>query len=171
MNQINPNDQLSIRKVVMAGMKLMYNEKTFPLFEAGMKRDGPTAQKLAEEAAGLVKMLQDKAKGAIPRQILLPAAGMLVMEMAKFMQDAGYGKVSQDDIKVATKMLLKIMPKAFPKRGGSQARPGAKPPGQPPAPPPGQPQAAPAAPAPAPAAPPPAAQPRGLINSAMQRGA
>lgn len=137
MNTMNPNDQLAIRKVVMAGMKVMYDPKTFPEFKQGMLKQMPMPQKLATEAAGLMKLLQDKAQGAIPRQILLPAASMLLLEIAKFMSDAGFGKPTPQDIKAAGQVLLQLMPKAFPKPpvDGQPAAPAVAP-AQPQAPPP-----------------------------------
>lgn len=141
MNTMNPNDQLAIRRVVMAGMKVMYDPKTWPTFQQGMQKDAPMPQKLAGEASGLVKLLQDKAQGSIPRQVLLPASTMLMLEIAKFMSDAGIAKPTPEDIKAAGQLLLQMIPKAFPKGG-------------------------PAAPA-TPASAPPAAPPSGIIQSAQ----
>jgi hypothetical protein len=111
---MTPNDQIATKRVVLAGMKLMYDEKTFPTFKAGMMKRMPMPDKLASEAAGLVKMLQDKASGSIPRQVLLPAAAMLMIEIAKFMKDAKIAKPTPQDIQAAKTKLFQLMAKAFP---------------------------------------------------------
>jgi hypothetical protein len=136
----------NFKKVVLAGMKLMYDEKTFELFANGMKNKKiPLPERLAMEAAGLMKMLADKSNGKIPPEIIAPAAAMLLMEMAKFMKDSGLEKPTGADVEKATMMLMDLLKKVL---GGKQA---AQP--QPPAAPP--PPQAPAQP-----------QPRGLLQGA-----
>ncbi len=93
----------------------MYDAKTFPTFKQGMEKNMPMPDKLATEAAGLVKLLQDRANGSIPRQVLIPAALLLVLEIAKFMEDSGMAKPTPEDIKAAYEKLKVIMVKAFPK--------------------------------------------------------
>lgn len=112
---MTPSDQIATKRVVLAGQKLMYDAKTFPIFRAGMMKQMPMPQKLATEAAGLVKTLQDKANGAIPRQVLIPAATMLILEIAKFMKDAKIGDPTPQDIQAAYQLLVPIMAKAFPR--------------------------------------------------------
>ena len=111
---MTPNDQIATKRVVLAGMKLMYDEKTFPTFKAGMMKRMPMPEKLATEAAGLVKTLNDKANGSIPRQVLIPAASMLMLEIAKFMKDAKIAKPTPEEIKAAYAKLVPLMAKAFP---------------------------------------------------------
>ena len=132
---MKPEDQLAARKVVMAGMKIMYDKKTFQTFMAGMKKNMPMPQKLATEAAGLVKMLQDKANGSIPRQVLIPAASMLLLEIAQFMTDAGMAEPTPEDLKAAKELLDPLMAKAFPNvkaRTGGPVAPASAPPAAPP---------------------------------------
>lgn len=115
-NAMTPADQLATRKVVMAGKTIMYNAKTFPIFKQGMLKAMPMPQKLATEMVALMKLLQDKAKGAIPRQVLIPAASILMLEMAKFMDEAGFGQPTPQDIAAAAPILEQLMKRAFPFR-------------------------------------------------------
>lgn len=156
---MNPQDKIAIRRVVLAGMQVMYDKTTFQIFKAGMMKKEPLPDKLATQAAGLMKSLQDKANGRIPRPILVPAAMMLVLEIAKFMEEVGLVKPTQDDIKAAYVKLIQVMKAAFPNvkprmtPGATQApgttvppqAPGGTPPAQPapPAAPPGLIQSAP----------------------------
>jgi hypothetical protein len=134
-------DMEAFQRVVLAGMKLMYDQKTFGIFKTGMMRENvPVAKRLAAESAGLMKMLYEKSNRSIPLQIIAPAAAMLLMEMGKFMTEAGVAKVSSEDVRQGTQLLMALLKKMFGK--------------QPPAPAAAQP--------PAPTAPPPAG---GLIQA------
>jgi len=114
----NPSDQTNVRKVVLAGKKLMFSEKTWPTFKQGMQKDMPMPEKLATETVGIMSLLQDKANGSIPRSVLMPAAAILLLEIAKAIADAGYGEPTPQDIKAAGPMLKRLMQQQF---QGSQA--------------------------------------------------
>ena len=134
-------DMEAFQRVVLAGMKLMYDKQTFGIFKAGMTKENvPVPARLAAESAGLMQMLYEKSNKSIPLQVIAPAAAMLLMEMGKFMTEAGVAKVSSADVQQGTQILMGLLKKMFGK--------------QPPAP------AAP--PAPAPVAPP---QPGGLMQA------
>ena len=130
--EMNPQDMQDFEKVVLAGMKLMYDERTFGIFKQGMmKQDVPLPQRLAMEAAGLMKMLMEKSGNKIPPQILPSAAAMLLMEMGKFMADAGVAKPTSDEIRAATMLLMKMLKSLFSKPQGQGQPPAAQSPQQP----------------------------------------
>jgi len=110
---MKPDEQQALQKVLIAGMQLMYDKGTFKIFRASMVKPGPLPQKLAREAAGLVKILQDKANGAIPRPLLIPAAYLLMLEIARFMEDAELAKPTPQDIAAAFKLMVPLMAKEF----------------------------------------------------------
>jgi hypothetical protein len=140
--EMNPKDAQHMAQVVMAGMKLMYDKTTSKMLTKGITRKNvPLPKRLAMETAGLMKLLMDRSQNKIPKQILIPAALTLMVEMAKFMADAGVEKPTKQDMDAAKDALVIIMKRLF---GG--------PPG------PQQAPAAPQAPAPAPAAPAPEQQ-------------
>lgn len=119
--QMPEKDMADFEKVVLAGMRLMYNEKTFGIFKQGMTRtDSPVPQRLASEAAGLMKMLYDKSNATMPRQIIAPAAAMLLMEMGKFMTEAGVAKVNGADIQVATGLLMTALKQMVAGQGNTE---------------------------------------------------
>ena len=124
---MNPQDQAATARVVIAGKQLMYAKETFPMLKQGMMKKGPLADKLAAEAVGIVKMLQDKANGSIPRQVLIPAASLLLVEIAKFMEDAGLAQPTPQDIKAAGAKLIAMMQQAFPAVEPRQAVPSEQP--------------------------------------------
>lgn len=119
--QIPPQDREAMLKVVTAGMKIMYDEKVFPMFSEGLKQDKPMAEKLASQTAGLIKILNDKSKGTLPKQVMLPAGMMLLLEIADFMEQAGMGEASEQDIAEAMKKMSLILMKLYGK--GAQQDP------------------------------------------------
>jgi hypothetical protein len=144
----NPQDADALHRVVLAGMKLMYAPQVFPMFKQALEAGGPLPQVLAAQAAGLMKILMDKANGSIPKQVVIPAGAMLLAEMADFMRKAKLASPSEQDMQAAVKLLVNLLVKVF---AGGQSAPGAAPaPGNPVAAPAGAPPAASAGPAPQP---------------------
>ncbi len=132
--EMNPKDMEIFQRVVLAGMKLMFSEKTFAMLKSGMtKQDVPLPQRLAMETAGLMKMLMEKSAGKIPIQLIAPIGAMLLMEMGKFMTEAGVAKPTSDDINQGTVLLFKLLFKMY--GGGGQPQPAAPVPPVPPQPP------------------------------------
>lgn len=128
----------AVNQIVMAGMRLMYDPKTLHIFKAGITREGPLDDVLAMQAAGLIKMIDDRAKGKLPRGSIAEAATLLLIEMAKFMTQAGLADPKEDDIRSAIEKLMKIILRLYPSGQQSGAptppspQPGAMPPQQPP---------------------------------------
>ncbi len=129
-NEAQPGNQNSeaMQKVVMAGMKLMYDAKIFPMFADALEKD-PSPMGIAKQTAGLMKILMDKSQGSIPKNVMIPAAVALLFEMAGFMVQAGMPKPSDEDMQGALKALVQMMVQVF---GGQQAAP-AQPTSAPPA--------------------------------------
>ena len=147
MQKPNPQNSDAMQRVVLAGMRLMYDQKIFPVFAQALKAD-PSPQGIARQAAGLVKMLQDKAGGKIPRNVLIPAGMMLLFEMINFMVQAkAIDKPDDAAMKAAMTTMVKLLIGVF--SGGAPSAPGVSPGAQP---------------APQPAQPP---QPGGMLNQPM----
>jgi len=137
--KMSPEDSKAAQKVVLGCMKILFDKSTFQYLKSGLSSDKPMPEKLASETAGVMKLFAGRVQGEIPRQVLLPAGTMLLLEMAKFISEAGLGEPTGDDIKAAAPLLVQYLKKAFP-AGGS---------GAPAAPAQAGPQAAPVPPAPA----------------------
>lgn len=124
----------NFKKVVLAGMKLMYDKNVFERTKAGMLRKNvPLPQRLAVETAGLMKVLMDKSQGKIPPALIAPAASMLLMEMGKFMAEAGIEEPTPEQIREGTKILMELLKRLFaPKQGQPVPQQPATPPVAPP---------------------------------------
>lgn len=133
--EMSTQDMDAFERVVLAGMKIMYDKTTFAHFESGMRKESvPLPQRLATEAAGLMKILMDRSKGSIPPQIIVPAGTMLLMEMAKFMKESGIAEPTSDDVRQGSAMLLKLLEQLFVKGKTEQAPSTQSAPAQPAAP-------------------------------------
>lgn len=114
-------DLQDMGKVVLAGMKIMFDEETFKIFEKGLTNEKlPIPQRLATEAAGLMKMLYEKSGGKIPIQIIGPAGELLMLEMGKFMKESGLGSPTGDDMREAKVILIKILQSMYDKQPAAQ---------------------------------------------------
>jgi hypothetical protein len=123
---MNPQDQLDTKKLVLACMKVMYDEKTFKFLKQGLLADGPVADKLANEVVGLLKLVAERAPNGVPRQLLLPAAAFLVSQVANFIEKAGIADVKDEDIATAMSKLPKLLAAAMPAGQPAQPQPAAQ---------------------------------------------
>lgn len=123
-NQAVSQDQTDTEKVVLAGMKVMYDQKVFPQFIEAFKKGGPISDTLAAQAAGLVKILDDQSKGAIPKRVIVPAATVLLIEMADFLVQSKIAQPTKQDLAEAIKKLTAIILKIYSApQPGVQAQP------------------------------------------------
>lgn len=120
---MTPQETEILQRVVMAGMKIMFAPQTFPMLKSGIEKEQPMPQKLAENAVGLLKILQDKAGGNIPRQLLIPAAAMLMLEIGKTMHDLKMPEPTAEDVKAAYSLLAQMVAKEFPRNGAPTQQP------------------------------------------------
>jgi hypothetical protein len=123
-----------VEKIVLAGMQMMYDEKTSGMRKALVSRSGATVERIAANAAGLIRMMWEKSGGKMPPMAIGPATMILVFEIASFMNEAGI-KVSKDDIEDASHLAAQMVKEIFMKmkRSGQMRRsmPQGQPQGQP----------------------------------------
>ena len=141
---MDPQTADAMRRVVVAGTRLMYDPKVFPAFKQALEAQAPLPDKLAAQAAGLMKILMDRSGGKLPKKVVIPAGVALLLEMAHFMAQSGLAKPTEQDLKAATKKLIALLVRIFGGPSGAPAAPGAPPtapppgaPMPPPTPPPG----------------------------------
>jgi len=108
MAQLDPKLKDAYGRVVVAGMTALYSPQTREHLMAGLQGDQPIAQKVAMQIAGLMKMLDMKSGMKIPKQVVIPAAITLMMDLFKFLHEAGV-KYEQEDVSEASGLLVKIL--------------------------------------------------------------
>ena len=86
----------AVERIVAAGMKLMYSPDMKEEVMQAIQSDQPTAQKLGENAAGIILTLDQQAEQGLPEEAMFPAGAELMSEAAEMLVSAGV-KVTQDD--------------------------------------------------------------------------
>lgn len=112
---VPPELRDTVDRVAAAGMKFMYSPQAREEVQKAVQADMPMAQKLANNVAGLMLILDQKSQGGIPVEAVFPAAVQLLGEAAEVMQAAGQ-EVSQMDFNDAARMVFVILGK---KMGGT----------------------------------------------------
>lgn len=106
--QLDPKLKDAYQRVVVAGMKVLYSPQTRQMLITGLRGDGPVAEKVASQIAGVMKTLDMQAGMKIPKQILAPAAITLMMDLFKLL-DAAKIKYAPEDVSTASGLLVKLL--------------------------------------------------------------
>ena len=132
---MNPKSQDAMQRDVIAGMKVMYGEQTRQHFIDGLRSAPDIGTGAAQEVAGILKLLDDKAQYQIPKDVIIPAAMALLMDLFRLLHDAGI-EFSEDDVKTASAKVVELLMSEYQLMQQIADDHGAQqqPPGQPPAP-------------------------------------
>lgn len=95
-DKVPPNLKQAYDKIVTAGKKIMYSEKSAQLVKAELDRPAPIDQKLAHAAAGLILMLDKESKGTMPQDAAVLAGACLCLEMVDLVLQIGMPVTEQD---------------------------------------------------------------------------
>lgn len=95
-SNVPPQMREAYDKVVSAGMKFMFDEKTHKFMQQEIDGPGPVDDKLATGILGLMKMLITQSKGAFPHQLIIPAGIELMLHAADYVAQTGKGEVTPD---------------------------------------------------------------------------
>lgn len=105
---VPPDDKDTVDRVVAAGMRLMYAPETRDELASQVQRDDPVPQKLAENAVGVLLMLDQQARGGIPAAAIVPATLELLGECAEVLSAAGE-QVTQQDYNDAMRVAIVLI--------------------------------------------------------------
>jgi len=153
-----PEDVQSLKKIVAAGMKVMFSKETHQYMTEMLDKEGEISGKLGYGIGELMGVLFQESKGRIPGQLIMPAAAILLVNACEFIERTGE-EMNMDIFSEALQILTAGLKQNLEALGSKQGQPGqqGQPPGQQ-----GMPQGA---PQPAQSAPP---QPGGLMNAQPQ---
>lgn len=102
---LDPTQAEQMQRIVAAGMKVMFDQKTHQLMQQQLQGPGPLPDKMGKGVAALVVLLQKEANGSLPAKLLIPAGMVLVAQAAAFLQETGE-KVTDKDIAAATAVMI-----------------------------------------------------------------
>lgn len=100
-----PEMQRAFDRIVLAGQKILYSKETQPMVDKILNADIPVANKLGEGVANIVVMIDNQANGAIPKEIMIPAATVLLFDAADFLKRTGE-KITAEDIGTAYELMF-----------------------------------------------------------------
>lgn len=112
--QVPPEFKDAYTRVVAAGMKVMFDQQTHPMAMKHIQSgEGSIGQRLGNGIAGLVFVLAEKAKGAIPLQVFLPVGTTLLVTAADFLKKSGTVPVTDKDVAEGLNVLVETVLKTF----------------------------------------------------------
>lgn len=93
-------------RIMAAGMKFLFDQKTNPMVNEYLEGEGEIATKIGEGSAGLIAFLDKEARGALPKELIIPAGMALMIEVVKYVQKAGIVEVTVQDFGNAVQIYL-----------------------------------------------------------------
>lgn len=102
-----PEEQEAVDRVVAAGGKLLYSDEGSKAILEGLKSGAPE-EAIAREAFTLMLSLDQKSKGTIPEDAMMPAAVKLASLIAEMGQKAGVIQTSPNTVPGALQHLVAL---------------------------------------------------------------
>lgn len=99
--QLPSNLQNAYDRVVLAGMKVMFDKQTHQMMLDEMNKPGAIDDKLSQGIIGLMLMLWKQSNQTMPPQVIIPAAIELLMQAADFVEKSKTAQITDQDISAA----------------------------------------------------------------------
>lgn len=94
LDQLNQKSQDIIRRTVVAGQQILFNEKTHnQVFDDMTGGQGDISVKLGNGIAHIMLVLFDQSKASMPKGALIPAGAILLSNAAEFADKGGIAPV------------------------------------------------------------------------------
>ena len=111
--KVPPKYQDALKRTVLAGMKVMYDENTAEFVNAQMSQPGEPADNVGTGVFLLMLMLYKQSKNTLPVPVIAPAGVVLVCEALDFLEQSGKLKADEDMLANATQAFLGQVCKTF----------------------------------------------------------
>jgi hypothetical protein len=108
-----PELQEAYDRVVIAGMKIMFNKDSHKLVLKELQRKGPLSKKLGMGIAGLLLILFKESNESMPPAVMIPAGVKLLMQAADFLRETKLEKVTNKDIGDAMEVMITTLLQKF----------------------------------------------------------
>lgn len=93
---LGPEREDAFKRVVMAGKRILYGKETQKMVNEFLETEAPVAEQLGAGIANLVIMIDNQAQGNIPKEVIVPAATVLLFDAADFLKQSGQTITVQD---------------------------------------------------------------------------
>lgn len=108
-----PKLQNAYERVVLAGMKIMFNEKTNQMVMKQMQGQGPVSERLGMGIAGLMATLFKESNKTIPPAVIIPAGVYLLAQAADFLKKTQIENIDDKTIGDAMQIFVEVTIKMF----------------------------------------------------------
>lgn len=109
-----PEQQQHYERLVLAGLKILYEKKTSgPMIQHLRQRAENPAEALADTAAMVITQLDKAAKGKIPREVILPAAGEILSEVAMLAEKSSAFTATEEHKADAVQLMIMAIVQQF----------------------------------------------------------
>lgn len=113
MQNMPPELQNAYERLVIAGMKIMFEKKTNKILLQQLQRDVPMANRLGEGGAALVLILWDRSNQTMPPQLIIPVGTELIVQAADFAKQTGLATITNQDLGDGVQVFLDVIFKKF----------------------------------------------------------
>ncbi len=111
--QLPPELRNAYERVVAAGMKVLFSKQTHKYMLDQLQAPGSNAEKLGQGIAKVMVFLFNESNGTMPQEVIVPAAMLLVMKAADFINESGKGKITDEEIGQAMEILVDALFEGF----------------------------------------------------------
>ena len=101
-----PELQEAYDRVVLAGMKVLFDKSTNAKVMKALDGEGPLSKRLGVGIAGLMATLFKQSNNTIPPQVLIPAGTNLLMQAVDFLRKTGKEQVDNQTIGEAMQVMV-----------------------------------------------------------------
>ena len=108
-----PELQNAYERVVLAGMKIMFSEKTNQLVMKQMQGEGPVSERLGIGIAGLMATLFKESNKTMPPAVIIPAGVYLLAQAADFLKQSQIENIDDKAIGDAMQIFVETAIKMF----------------------------------------------------------
>lgn len=108
-----PELQNAYERVVLAGMKIMFSEKTNQLVMKQMQGEGPVSERLGIGIAGLLATLFKESNKTMPPAVIIPAGVYLLAQAADFLKQSRIENIDDKAIGDAMQIFVETTIKMF----------------------------------------------------------
>jgi hypothetical protein len=104
---LTPKQAPQLQRIVAAGMKVMFSEKTRDIVKQELRKSDDIAMVVGQSVAGLMGILLKESNNALPLDLLIPAGLVLVAHAAEFVEKIGL-PITDVDVGNATEIFVNI---------------------------------------------------------------
>ena len=105
---LTPQQQQQMQRIVMAGLKVMFDAQTHKMMLKQLDGPDPLPHKVGIGVAGLVALLLRESNNSIPPNLLIPAGLVLVAYACQWLQRAG-DQMETQDVVMAMRTMTEVV--------------------------------------------------------------